>query len=144
MKSKFIYLLPLLLLCVAACVKSKDPSLDPNYSYPLGNFTGKFTVIHKNSWTSKYDTASASIKLVLSTSIGFAVSGDTTIHAPSYGSFSENAVNMIFNDVTYPATGFPKKTHLAGLYAYTYDGMNLQITGNVADTLHYKYVLVKN
>jgi hypothetical protein len=143
MKSKFIYLLPLLLLCAAGCVKNTDPSTDPNYAYPLGTFTGKFTIIHK-SWASKYDTTSATLKLVLSTSTGFAVSGDTTVHAASYGSFSENAVSMIFNDVTYPTAGFPKKTHLAGLYAYSYNGTILQITGNVADSLYYKYVLVKN
>jgi hypothetical protein len=106
MKSKFIYLLPLLLLCATGCVKTTPPNTD---NYPLGIFSGKFTVIHKSKATSKLDTMSAKLKLELSTSTGFTITGDTTIHAGSYGSFSENAVNMIFNDATYPTSGFPKK-----------------------------------
>jgi hypothetical protein len=147
MKIKFIYLLPLLLILAAGCLKTgTDPDYNPgNYAYPLGTFTGKFTRIHKTEATLKYDTTTAMLKLVLSTSTGFAVTGDTTmVHAGSYGSFSENANSIIFNDVTYPTMGTPKKAHLAGIYAYAYDGLNLQINGTNADSLIFKYTLVKN
>jgi hypothetical protein len=147
MKSKVIYLLTLLLIVTTGCVKSyKDPAFDPNnLGYPLGTFTGEFARIHKSRMTYKYDTTKATLKLVLSTNTGFAVSGDTTTaHAGSYGSFSEDFVNMSFDDVTYPVKYSPKKTHLSGFYTYTYDGILLKISsGGTTDTLRCVYTLKK-
>jgi hypothetical protein len=147
MKSKVIYLLTLLPVVTTGCVKSnKDPAFDPNnLGYPLGTFTGEFARIHKNRMTYKYDTTKATLKLVLSTNTGFAVSGDTTTaHAGSYGSFSEDFVNMSFDDVTYPVKYSPKKTHLSGFYTYTYDGILLKISsGGTTDTLRCVYTLKK-
>jgi len=148
MKNKLVYLFPLslLLILVAGCVKlGPNPNNDiSNYPYPLGTFQGRFTRIHKNEITSKYDTASANIQLVLSTSTGYAVTGDTsTVHAGSYGSFSENQYNIAFNDATYPATGFPVKTHLAGVYLYSLIGLNFKITGTDGDSLSYTYDLTR-
>jgi hypothetical protein len=147
MKSKVIYLLTLLLVVTTGCVKSyKDPAFDPNnLGYPLGTFTGEFARIHKNRMTYKYDTTKATLKLVLSTNTGFTVSGDTTTaHAGSYGSFSEDFVNMSFDDVTYPVKYSPKKTHLSGFYTYTYDGILLKISsGGTTDTLRCVYTLKK-
>ncbi|MDB5029614.1 hypothetical protein [Mucilaginibacter sp.] len=146
MKKKLVYLLPLLMALAVSCVKqAHDPSNDiSNYPYPLGTFSGKFTRIHKNIKTLKLDTATAAIQLVLSTATGYAVTGDTaTVHAGSYGSFSENAFNIVFNDSTYPLMGFPKKTHLAGVYAYSMSGLNFTITATDGDSLAYKYDLTK-
>ncbi len=148
MKSKVIYLLALLLVFIAGCVKSyHDPAFDPNnLGYPLGTFTGEFARIHKNHSTYKYDTTKAALKLVLSTNTGYSVTGDTTTaHAGSYGSFSEDFVNMSFDDVTYPVKYSPKKTHLSGFYTYTYDGSILKISsGGPMDTLRCIYTLKKN
>jgi hypothetical protein len=145
MKNKVMYLLPLLLALATSCIRNTGNSpTGPNYSYPLGTFTGTFTRIHKNPVTFKYDTATAALKLVLSTSIGYKVTGDTsTVHAGSYGSFSENSTNIGFNDVTYPAEGNPKKTHLSGAYSYTYDGYHLQLSTFLADTIWYNYTFTK-
>jgi hypothetical protein len=147
MKSKVIYLLALVPFFIIGCVKSyHDPAFDPNnLGYPLGTFTGEFARIHKNHMTYKYDTTRAALKLVLSTNTGYAVTGDTTIaHAGSHGSFSEDFVNMSFDDVTYPYKYAPKKTHLSGFYTYTYDGTNLKISsGLLTDTLRCIYTLKK-
>ncbi len=148
MKNKLVYLFPLSILLILAfgCVKkASDPGTDTStYPYPLGTYSGKFTRIHRNEATSKYDTASCNIQLVLSTVTGFAVTGDTAIvHAGSYGQFSENATNIAFNDVTYPLTGFPTKTHLAGVYMYFTAGLNFQISGTDGDSLSYNYNLTK-
>jgi hypothetical protein len=148
MKSKLTYLLPLsiALIMAAGCVKNaSNPNGDlSNYPYPLGTFTGRFTRIHTNTTTKKRDTATCMLNLVLSTTTGYAVTGDTTVvHAGSYGSFSENQYNIAFNDITYPSTGFPKKTHLAGVYLYTMTGSTFVITATDGDSLSYNYNLTK-
>jgi len=146
MKNKIIYLLPLLLVLIAGCTKKyNDPDKWANDSgYPLGMFTGTFIRIHKNPVTLKYDTITAALKLVLSTNTGFAVSGDTTIHAGSYGSFKEDITNIWFIDVTSPVNYTPKKTHLSGTYTYTYNRSYLMIENAVkSDTLSCVYHLTK-
>ncbi|MCC8423841.1 hypothetical protein [Mucilaginibacter sp. UR6-11] len=147
MKNKLIYLSLLSLVFISGCIKSyHDPDSDPvNNNYPLGIFTGKFMRIHKNTLTSKYDTVTANLKLVLSTNTGYSVSGDTTVyHAGSYGSFSEDFVNMEFNDVTSPVNYTTKKTHLSGYYTYKYNGSYLEIVNGVkSDTLMCSYHLTK-
>ena len=142
MKFNLACLLFGLLLLNAGCHKQV---VNPDYSpyYPLGTFSGKFTYIHKkhNKYT---DTLKASLQLVLSTVTGFAITGDTTIHAASYGSFSENATSMIFSDVTYPVNNTPyDKVHLSGGYTYTFDSVNLKISYTQGDSLSYIYDLVK-
>jgi hypothetical protein len=138
---KLIYLLPLLAL-TAGCLKTQPDTSSNNY--PLGTFTGQFTRLRKNPQTSKVDTLRANLQLVLSTTTGYAVTGDTaTVHAGSYGGFQENALNISFADVTYPTTGVPAKTHLAGIYDYAYDGVRFQITGTNGDSIAYLYDLKK-
>jgi hypothetical protein len=139
-KNNLIYLLPLLLLAAGCHKPSNNP--DSTSLYPLGTFTGQFMRIHKKP-AMGYDTTKANLQLVLSTVTGYAITGDTSVHAPSYGSFSETATYMLFNDVTYTAMGKQKKTHLAGEYIYAFDGLKLKISAPNGDSLVYKYELTK-
>jgi hypothetical protein len=147
MKSKFIYLLFLPLILAISCSKNYyNPDTDPNNKgYPLGTFTGNFVSIHKRYRPTRYDTTTAALNLTLSTNTGFNVTGDTaTLHAGSYGSFSEDFVNMAFYDITYPIIYKPKKAHLSGFYTYIYDGVNLKIASGVqSDTLTIFYYFKK-
>lgn len=139
MKNKFTYLLLLCTVLAAGCIKK------PNIiqvGQPLGVFSGKFTGLRRN--VSKYDTTRANLQLVLSTNIGYSVQGDTsTVHAGSYGSFGYDGSTFTFYDKTYPATGVPAKTHLAGTYYYSWDGTNMQIWGASGDSLIYDYKFKK-
>lgn len=142
MKNSYLYLLSLLLLLATGCLKN-DQDMNITGNYPLGVFEGKFSIIHRSLTTLKYDTVSSdNLKLTLSVT-GYTVTGDTTIHAASYGGFLENNANMAFNDLTYPASGTPKKTHLSGNYIYDFDGTNLKIGSLANDTLAYVYDLLK-
>jgi hypothetical protein len=147
MKNKLIYLFLLLPVFINGCIKTyHDPGTNPvNNNYPLGTFAGKFTRIHKNPITLKSDTVTAILKLTLSTNTGFSVSGDTTMyHAGSYGSFSEDFVNMEFSDITAAVNYKTKKTHLSGYYTYKYNGSYLEIVnGGKSDTLTCTYHLTK-
>jgi hypothetical protein len=143
-----IYLLSASVIGLSSCVKTqRDPdTYFTNKGYPLGAFSGDFLRIHKNHYTYKYDTVKAYLKLTLSTNTGYAITGDTTtLHAGSYGSFSEDFANMAFDDITNPAPYTPQKVHLSGFYTYDYDGTTLKITpgGTQSDTLKYFYILKK-
>jgi hypothetical protein len=141
------YLLIILLLGVfiaGGCIKNTTP---PNLTavLPTGNFIGQFTLIHKNSATSKFDTAHAIITIAMMANATYAVAGDTTkIQAASNGSFNVDTPDGIitFNDATVTkltSLNTPKK-HLNGPFLYTYDGANLHIFGS-SDTLSYNYAL---
>lgn len=142
MKLKPIYLLPVILLASACLKDTKTPDVQPNY--PLGAFAGKFTRIHTNPATLKKDTAYATIQLAMSSSTGFAVTGDTaTVHAGSKGGFG-GTVNVVdFNDVTWSSPISKNKTHLHGIYNYTFNGTAFQMQGVSGDTLKYQYDLIK-
>jgi hypothetical protein len=143
MKRKFNYLfLMLLLLATAGCIKnSNDPS---NIIIPVGNFAGQFTRIHLSRATGKLDTIKANITLNLAVATGYAVGGDTTHHAASHGGYVVDGQNIAFSDLTLPAnstsTAPLAKTHLNGVYQYTYTGTSMQISAS-NDTLGYLYVL---
>jgi hypothetical protein len=129
MKNKLTYLLLLPLAVATGCLK-KPKIINPGD--PLGTYTGQFTGIHNNS--SIKDTLKANLQLLLSSDIGFAVSGDTSsVHAGSTGSFSYTTDTITFNDIT-----TSKKVHLIGSYIYSWDGTNLtMIKSN--DTMQYIY-----
>jgi len=143
MKLKAIYLLLPVALLASACLKEPNtPTETPNY--PLGAFAGKFTRIHLNKATSKTDTAYATIQLAMSSSTGFAVTGDTaTVHAGSKGGFGGTVSEIGFNDITWGSPVSKNKTHLHGTYSYTFNGTILQINGMSGDTLSYRYDLTK-
>jgi hypothetical protein len=144
-----IYLLPALLLCLNSCIKTqRDPDKYlGDKGYPLGTFAGECMRLRKNAYNYKIDTARVNLTLVLSTNTGYRLTGDTTTwHAGSYGSFSEDFVNMIFNDASLSPYYASKKVRLlSGLYTYDYAGNTLVISpgGVQSDTLRYIYTLKK-
>ncbi len=147
MTRKLYYLLPLLLIVViaAGCAKSTDDTNTTTVILPVGNFSGQFTRIHLNSATKKLDTIHANLTIAMAAATGYAVSGDTTYHAASYGGYVVDGVNIAFADQTLLQKGAstitPTKTHLNGTYSYTYNAPNLQIYFS-SDTVIYSYVLV--
>jgi len=141
MKRKIIYFLPLLLLSITGCLKSNsDPS---NVVIPTGTFAGQFTRVHLHPATGKLDTIKANLTLTMSTTAGYAISGDTTLHAASHGGYAVDGLNIAFSDQTLPAspnntTPVPTKVHLNGVYSYAYNGSALQIAFS-SDTLAFFY-----
>jgi len=145
MKFRLVYFTSLVAALISGCLKS-SPS--PAVPLPTGSFSGGFMAIHNPASSlygtiAKADTLKAALQLSLSQSTGFQVSGDTSIHAGSYGDYGVNAYNIEFVDETYsPAQAFTKY-HLDGVYNYTYNGSTLNIYINYADTLSLQYVFKK-
>src|ERR1700761_8740480 len=117
MKNKFTYLLLLLPLAIATGCLKKPKVIDPGQ--PLGTYTGTFSDVRTNR--PKPDTLKGNLQLLLSSSTGFTVSGDTSLHAGSMGGFSYTRDTMIFNDITTS----PGKVHLTGTYIFGWDGTTL-------------------
>jgi len=81
----------------------------------------------------------------MSATTGYAVSGDTTRHAGSHGTYAVDGVNIGFSDQTLPPstaalTAPPAKVHLNGVYQYSYATTTLQIAFS-SDTLAMFYNL---
>jgi len=128
MKRIIPYLLPLcfVLVLTAGCVKQQD---NPPVVLPAGNFSGTYLQIHLNPTTGKKDTTQGNLNIAMSSTTGYAVTGDTSKHAASHGSYAVDGVNIQFIDQTLPSiiTKPPAKIHLAGIYQYGYNSPNLQI-----------------
>ncbi len=144
MKRRLSYLLPLLLLIVLAVGCAKSPDSTDTIVLPVGTFTGQFTRIHLNPYTRKLDTIYANLTLTMAAATGYAITGDTTKHAGSHGSYVVDGVNIAFSDQTLPtsttSTAPPTKIHLNGVYSYVYTTTSMQITFS-NDTLIYTYIL---
>lgn len=141
MKFKYILFLPMLVMIVASCTKSKKPILFP---VPQGTFTGQFERLRLNGSTQTYDTLKSNITLVMDIKDGYKITGDTSIHAGSHGSFVLDAVEIAFEDSTYLKAGLPTKPHLLGTYQYDYNGTNLHMQQTYPnDTLGFFYNLTK-
>jgi hypothetical protein len=142
MKSKLFYFLPLIIAFASGCLSNKNTTPVP---LPSGTFTGQFRRIHISQKTGVRDTQLASLQLVLNTATGFKVTGDTaTVHAGSYGGYAIAQGYIQFNDLTYPASGTPTKTHLEGTYLYYYDGSVFQMLYTTTpDTVSLQYDLKK-
>jgi len=141
---RIFYFMPVaaIVFLLSACSKVNDAQ--PTVVLPTGNFTGQFMKIHLNPSTSKYDTLKASLNLTLSQTTGFAVTGDTsTLHAGSFGSYAANAYYMQFIDQTYIPAKPGTKYHLDGVYNYAYNGTQLVMYVNYADTLSLQYNFTK-
>jgi hypothetical protein len=129
---------------MAACTK-KTEVVNNQLTLPVGNFTGTFTRLHLTHATGKIDTLNANILLNLSASGSYAVTGDTTIHAGSFGTYGFGyADDLVFTDKTLPPTGTPAKPHLSGDYQYSYNSGLLEMIKNVGDSLSYQYNFTKN
>jgi len=141
---KIFYLFPLLMALASGCQKSSMP-VAANTGGPVGTFAGPFMYLHKHIKTGVIDTVKVNVILTMQPTVGYKVTGDTaTVHAGSYVTCIVNSTyNVInFNDVTYPATGAPTKTHLNGVYQYAYDGTNFQLAvQNAPDTIALLYNL---
>ncbi len=146
MKHPILYLFVILTAFTAACSNTNIPAPVKNVN-PVGSFSGVFLYIHTPANSTKLDTISANIQLVMNSDKTFSVTGDTTtLHAGSHGTFAyDSSTELQFYDATYPATGIPTKTHLSGVYNYVYDNLYLNITGSdPLDTVTYRYNLKKN
>ncbi|MFD2147528.1 hypothetical protein [Mucilaginibacter antarcticus] len=111
-KHTLIYLLPALILCFDGCIKTqRDPEKYlADKGYPLGTFEGNCVKLHRKTVYYQFDTLKVNLRLTLSTNTGYNITGDTTTwHAGSYGSFSEDFVNMVFDDVTNPSASAAKR-----------------------------------
>ncbi len=130
-------------LLTTGCMSDKNSA--PGPVIPSGTFTGQFRRVHTSAKTGVRDTAKANIQLVLDIKTGFTVTGDTsTVIAGSHGGYAVDLNYILFNDVTYPASGTPAKTHLSGAYQYYYDGTVFQMVNNsYLDTLSMQYDLKK-
>jgi len=146
MKRTILFSLLTAAIILTGCNKQSQSSTTP---VPLGTFTGKLVVIHKNGKTSKLDTVTSSVTLLMSASAGYALTADTSVaQAGSHGPFTLNSQYITFTDQTAPAgsriVGTSAKIHLNGTYTYGYDGTNFDFYATSADTLGYSYLLVKN
>jgi len=141
MNIKFNYLVSFLAILIAGCSKVNDQQ--STVVLPTGTFTGQFLRITANP-TKGYDTtARANLQLSLSSSAGFKITGDTSLHAGSFGSYAVNSFYMQFNDQSINTVSKPIKYHLNGVYNYEYNGTQLDIYVNYSDTLSYQYILNK-
>jgi len=126
---------------ISGCVKTTDPTPPV---LPTGNFTGTFSRYHLNIATGKIDTITANLTLNLSAATGYVIGGDTSKHAASHGGYVVDGTNVAFSDQTLPPSTVinaptPTKTHLNGVYQYSYSaGVSLKIQ-QVGDTLIYLY-----
>jgi len=144
MKTRLIYLLPILLAAlITGCSKNNDSNNIP-VVLPVGNYTGQFLRIRRTN-TNVLDTTVANLNLSLSQSTGYAVTGDTTtLHAGSYGAYGVNSYYIQFVDKTFSSSAPFTKYHLEGIYSYTYDGTKLKIGVAYGDSLTLQYNFVKN
>ena len=146
MKKNLIYVAPLVALILGGvltgCLKTKENTPAP---VPSGKFGGQFRVIRKKATGPGFDTIirTTTFKLNMKADSGYKVVGDTTKHAGSHGTYSNNDYYIQFNDVTYSETDTSKKKHLVGVYRFYYDGDILQMVRSYSDTLSYQYDLKK-
>ncbi|GAB2693392.1 hypothetical protein GCM10027037_16060 [Mucilaginibacter koreensis] len=147
MKKHLLLLLGFVGMMSAGCLKKSEPAPAP--AAPTGTFTGQFIRYHKKLVNNayQYDTLRTNVTVKL-TSDGYKynMTGDTTIHSGSNGTFAYDANYIRFNDVLLPSNlaTEPVKPHLVGLYAYAYDGTNFILErAYQPDTLRLRYNLKK-
>ena len=143
MNQKLLYLILLLLAVCTSCVKSNYQS---SYPQPAGTFKGVFGYLHRRNDQAPFDTLLAKVTLTLQNSDGtYTVTGDTTtLQAGSYGTYALNTTTIVFTDKTASSVATQAKKHLNGSYAYYFDGVDLNLVSNIADTISMQYQLVKN
>jgi hypothetical protein len=136
MKLKQLFFLPLALMLCAGCLK--DTTSNVTVTPPIGSYSGTFIRLHKNA-QGVVDTVKGNINLTLDPSTGFTLTGDTSKHAASKGTYNYDSSNILFTDKSAPST----KIHLNGYYVYGANSTQLQIQQST-DTLGVLYDLKKN
>jgi len=143
MKTKTLLFCAVILtaISITGCLKTTAPT---PVVIPEGNFTGTFTRYHYSTVSGKIDTLTANITLTMSAASGFAVGGDTSHHAASHGGYIVDGTNIAFSDATLPSSSGnnvppPTKTHLNGVYQYSYTAGSALQMQSVGDTLIYQY-----
>jgi hypothetical protein len=128
---------------LTGCIKGTDDAMP--LAQPQGKFAGQFYRVHRNNTTQKRDTVKVSLELEL-TNDTFKITGDTSKHAGSKGTFNYNQSYIEWLDSTVPvgtnSLNLPKY-HLHGLYQYVYDNVRLEFAASTypVDTLTYIYRL---
>jgi hypothetical protein len=142
MKKQLIYLLLVTAALATGCLK--DDNANISIPEPQGNFSGKFIRAHINPRTLARDTVRLNIQMEL-TGNTFKITGDTSVHAGSKGTFQYNQSLIQWTDTTVPAgttsVNLPKY-HLNGIYQYNYNGTDFKFAAS-NDTLTYYYELKK-
>jgi hypothetical protein len=145
MKKILLYTILGIAAIASGCIKGNDDATP--VIQPQGRFTGQFYRIHRNNSTQVKDTVKANLTLDL-TGNTFKITGDTSKHAGSTGTFNYNQSYIEWIDSTVPvgtnSLTLPKY-HLHGLYQYIYNGTDLQFAASTypVDTLTYVYKLKK-
>src|ERR1700756_2572927 len=101
MKHKLLYLIPLVIIFLPGCLGGKTAPT-PVLS---GTFSGQFTLFHRHTTTSPFDTLKANITLNLASGGTYNVTGDTsTVIAGSKGTYQValNGNFILFIDSTLP------------------------------------------
>ncbi|HEY8930238.1 MAG TPA: hypothetical protein VIM55_13655 [Mucilaginibacter sp.] len=146
MKFKFTYFLLAGAALLSSCLGGGD-KVAPTPK-PDGTYSGEFRLLHRDQHTGIIDTQKTNLTVYISpvSTSTYTVTGDTTtLHAGSKGSFSfVGEGGILFTDKTYSPTAPVTKTHLNGLYAFTYDGASFKMVAYGAlDTLALQYDLKK-
>jgi hypothetical protein len=142
MKHKFFYLLSLLVVLSAGCIK--DSKQAPAPPAPVGKFTGQFIYLHRHTNKVPFDTLKTDITINLQTDFTFTtVPTNTAVHVASNGTYGIISPYLAFTDQTYTTTPLPTITHLNGYYIYNYDGTTLKMLAYSVDTLALEYNLTK-
>ncbi|MFD1257603.1 hypothetical protein ACFQ3S_12415 [Mucilaginibacter terrae] len=145
MKRRLLYFLLGIAAALSGCIKGNDDATP--VIQPQGKFTGQYYRVHRNNTTQVKDTIKANLTLDL-TSNTFTITGDTSKHAGSKGTFNYNQSYIEWIDSTVPvgtnSLDLPKY-HLHGLYQYVYNGSSLEFAASTypIDTLIYIYKLKK-
>ena len=143
MKHRFLYLLSLLVVLAAGCIK--DSKQAPAPPAPAGTFTGQFIYLHRHTNKVPFDTVKTDITINLQSSdfTFTVVPTNTAVHVASHGTYGITSPYLAFTDQTYTATPPPTITHLNGYYIYNYDGTTLKMLAYSIDTLALEYNLTK-
>lgn len=128
------------------CINKQTDTVAP--AAPDGIFTGQFMRLRKRIVNSavKTDTLKTNLTLTVSSNgYTYKITGDTTVHSGSNGTYLYDANNYIrFSDATAPnLTAEPVKPHLAGIYQYAYSSTRFIIQRAYSDTLIFRYDLTR-
>ena len=145
MKHHLLYFIVLILSASACSVGNSTNPIPVATSFSNGVYSGKFTSLHLHEKTGITDTTVINLQLTFSNSNGFQVTGDTLLHAGSYGTYTIGANSyVLFVDKTAPAGSTVSKIHLNGIYLYDYSGSTISLgISSAFDTLKYFYDLKK-